>query len=237
MKDNKEVELKLLKDYLDAALEAEEGMGGKISLYEKQLSICKQQGLNFNVKWYESMVYYLKASAQLHNEGLVEKTLRNTAKQSSGFDGIAPALFARGSENSRIREAISFLDQAIRVYDDDVDYWFLRASLYKALKNKQAAKRDVEYVLANYADDQKVYLKARKLKDEVENIKESDCFIATAVYEPTESAKVDILRDYRDRVLLKSEFGRILVSSYYLISPSIAQVISKSKFLKNLTRN
>jgi tetratricopeptide (TPR) repeat protein len=236
MNEREEVEIKLLNDYLDGALKAKEDVGHKIALYEKQLLACKQQGLNFNVAWCESMVYYLKANAQLRNEGFLEKSLRDTARQSSGFDGIAPALLAKGSENGRIREAISLLNQAISIYDDDVDYWFLRASLYKILKNKQAARRDVEHILATYSEDQKVYLEARKLKDEIESIKDDRCFIATAVYGSTESAEVNVLRDYRDRVLLKSTMGRVLISSYYFVSPYIAQVVSKSTLLKALTR-
>ena len=237
MNARQEIELKLLNDYLDLVLKSEENTGQKLAIYEKQLQLCKQQGVKFNVDWYESMVYYLKALVLLRHEGFVEKTLRSTARQSSGFDGIGPALLARESEKSRVREAISFLDRAINIYQDDVDYWFFRAELHQGLKNKQAAQRDVNYILSTYDNDQSIYLKARKLKDEIDSIKSGDCFIATAVYEPVETIKVDILREYRDRVLLKSTLGRRFVSTYYLISPFIAQVISKSKLLKALTRN
>jgi tetratricopeptide (TPR) repeat protein len=233
-----EVELKLLQDYLDAAIQEEDPqvLAQKIAMYEKQLLTCKNRSVDFNVAWSESMVYYLKAHHKLLSQGFMEKTLRSTAQQSSGFDGLAPALLAQGREKSRGREAISLLDQAIRLYDDP-DYRFMRANLHYFLKEWQSALKDVGHLLTTYSNDQKVYLAARKLQDEIETAKEKEkCFIATAVYRPTESAKIDILRRYRDQILLKSTVGKAFVSFYYTTSPSIAQVIAKSQILKSMIR-
>lgn len=234
--DREEVELKLLKDYLEAADQSNDPqeLAQRITVYEKQILSCKQQRFDFNWPWIDSMVYYLKARQKLLGEGFMEKTLRSTARQSSGFDGIAPALLAKEGEKGRAREAISLLTQAIQLYDDP-DYRFLRANLYNYLKEKPSALRDVEHLLATAGDDQNQYFEARKLKDEIETSK-SGCFIATAVYTPSEVAKIDILRDYRDRVLLKSALGKIFVYLYYAISPSIARIISKSQMLKSTVR-
>ncbi len=168
-----EIELKLLQDYLDAAIESNDpqDLAQRIAVYEKQLLSCKQQGFDFNWPWLDSMVYYLKARHKLLKPGFYEKTMRGVAQQSSGFDGILPALAARGGESGRLREAISLLTQAIQLYDDP-DYRFIRANLYNALKDKQSALKDVEHLLATTGDDQNLYLQARKLKDEIETTKE-----------------------------------------------------------------
>lgn len=234
-----EVELKLLEDYLDAALQEKDpqALAQKTAIYEKQFLICKNQSFNFNAAWFGSMIYYLKANEKIVSQGFLEKTLRSTAKQSSGFDGIGPALLARGQEMGRAREAISFLDQAIELYDDP-DYRFFRANLYHATKGIQSALADVEYLLTTYSNDQEIYLAARKLKDEIETSKEKEkCFIATAVYSPTEQEKIDILRNYRDQVLLKSTTGKAFVSFYYATSPKIARIITKSQILKSMIRS
>ena len=62
------------------------------------------------------------------------------------------------------------------------------------------------------------------------------CFIATASFGTQFENKINILRYWRDRFLLKYYFGEQFVKVYYSISPPIANFISKSKQLKFLTR-
>jgi tetratricopeptide (TPR) repeat protein len=178
-----EIELKLLQDYLDAAVKSNDPqeLAQRIAVYEKQLLSCKQQGFDFNWPWLDSMVYYLKAQHKLLNQGFMEKTLRSTVQQSSGFEGIAPALLARGRENNRAREAINLLTQAIQLYEDP-DYRFLRANLYHALGDKQSALKDVKYLLATAGDDQNLYLEARKLKDEIETTNANGGCLASLIF-------------------------------------------------------
>lgn len=49
--------------------------------------------------------------------------------------------------------------------------------------------------------------------------RDARCFVASAVY--GESAwQTDVLRDWRDRVLMRLWFGRVLISLYYRLSPT-----------------
>lgn len=66
--------------------------------------------------------------------------------------------------------------------------------------------------------------------------KSGRCFIATAAFSSPFSDEVTALRNYRDEVLIKTIIGRIFVSFYYLVSPSIASKISKSVKLKTIAR-
>lgn len=63
------------------------------------------------------------------------------------------------------------------------------------------------------------------------------CFIATAAFNSPFSEEVTILRYYRDEKLLKSNVGRAFISFYYFVSPSIANIISKSKIMRSITRS
>jgi hypothetical protein len=65
----------------------------------------------------------------------------------------------------------------------------------------------------------------------------SGCFIATVCYGNYEAKEVIVLRHFRDTILLKSYIGKLLVVTYYFLSPPLAKFISKYDLLKNLTRN
>lgn len=49
-----------------------------------------------------------------------------------------------------------------------------------------------------------------------------DCFIATAAYGSAHEPSVQVLRSFRDRVLVRSRLGCAFVSAYYAVSPDLA---------------
>ncbi len=62
--------------------------------------------------------------------------------------------------------------------------------------------------------------------------KTEGCFIATACYGDYDAAEVLVLRRYRDDVLQQTKTGRLLISLYYHISPSLARLIQRKASLK-----
>jgi hypothetical protein len=63
-----------------------------------------------------------------------------------------------------------------------------------------------------------------------------DCFIATAAYGTDTAEEINILRQFRDVVLLPSGLGAQFVSLYYEVSPPIAEVISQHDSLGTAVR-
>ncbi|MFZ4401485.1 MAG: CFI-box-CTERM domain-containing protein [Bacteroidales bacterium] len=63
------------------------------------------------------------------------------------------------------------------------------------------------------------------------------CFIATACYGDYDAPEVKILRKFRDGKLLNSKCGKIFIKTYYIVSPPLAFLISKSNFLKKNIRH
>lgn len=62
------------------------------------------------------------------------------------------------------------------------------------------------------------------------------CFIATAVYGSYDAPEVLVLRRYRDQKLRTTVHGRILVASYYKISPPIARSLRSFPRLLGTTK-
>jgi serine protease len=62
------------------------------------------------------------------------------------------------------------------------------------------------------------------------------CFIATAAFGSPLERHVQILRDFRDRILLNSSVGKAFVDFYYRTSPAIADKIAQSNGLRFITR-
>jgi len=62
------------------------------------------------------------------------------------------------------------------------------------------------------------------------------CFIATAAYGTPTAEQIDVLREFRDSVLLESIAGSQFVALYYQLSPPVADFISGSSFLRTLIR-
>jgi len=66
--------------------------------------------------------------------------------------------------------------------------------------------------------------------------KKGGCFIATAAYGSPLHHHLDILRDFRDKYLMPSKFGRTIVNIYYKYSPLVANLIAKYKVLRIIIR-
>lgn len=62
------------------------------------------------------------------------------------------------------------------------------------------------------------------------------CFIATAAYGSYMEKPVNVLREFRDRILMTGSLGRAFVRFYYENSPPVANRISRSETLRLLTR-
>jgi PKD repeat protein len=62
------------------------------------------------------------------------------------------------------------------------------------------------------------------------------CFIATAAYGTSTAEQINVLREFRDIVLLESTTGSRFVALYYQLSPPVADSIAGNEHLRTLVR-
>jgi hypothetical protein len=62
------------------------------------------------------------------------------------------------------------------------------------------------------------------------------CFIATAAYGTATAKEIDILREFRDEVLLPNSLGAKFISFYYKTGPPVAHFISQHEVLRTVVR-
>lgn len=72
-------------------------------------------------------------------------------------------------------------------------------------------------------------------KEIIDKIKKYCCIFEAAYGSETEK-ELDILRSFRDKVLLAIPMGKTFVRAYYGVSPPVAEEISKNEIAKNAIR-
>ncbi len=63
-----------------------------------------------------------------------------------------------------------------------------------------------------------------------------DCFIATVAYDDIDHPDLDILRHFRDHVMVRSSVGRLFICGYYRVGPWLARFIAEIPMLRAITR-
>jgi len=62
------------------------------------------------------------------------------------------------------------------------------------------------------------------------------CFVATATYGGVLHPAVGVLREFRDQYLMTSLPGRLLVHTYYRLSPPLAEAVRHSAVLRGVSQ-
>lgn len=110
-----------------------------------------------------------------------------------------------------------------KVFDGDYRVYTNYYNIQLNLSKIKVIKRELLY--SNLLNDTHYFYSHHK-----------SCFIATAAFGNYDAPEVIVLRQFRDKTLLKTWFGKVFVNFYYAVSPFFATIISKSDLLKKLVR-
>lgn len=205
----------------------------KLDIYNKQIQLVQQDFPDADDgKLHEAAFYTFQASRKVFGSVFMRRVAQRSSKSAMV---IASAVIAKQQEKNAAREALTLLDKALTIFDYP-GARFMKAAIFADLKQKEQALAELNYIISNFQDD-KVYISARQMKDEIENPpKKGMCFVATAAYGSPLAPEVIIFRKFRDENLLTSELGSTFVAIYYRISPFFANLIARHELLKTVTR-
>lgn len=63
--------------------------------------------------------------------------------------------------------------------------------------------------------------------------KKGGCYVATCVYGSYDCPQVWTLRRYRDQRLAQTAWGRVFISCYYAVSPTIVRIFGENRFFQS----
>lgn len=64
----------------------------------------------------------------------------------------------------------------------------------------------------------------------------SGCYVATAVYGSYDCPEVWVLRRYRDQSLTGNWLGRVLIKTYYVLSPILVRLVGANRLFRKIVR-
>jgi tetratricopeptide (TPR) repeat protein len=130
-----------------------------------------------------------------------------------------------------VNKAIKHMEKVVEIAPDSANYRCGLGLLYSRAGKKKLAIEQLERSVELEPNNM-------EFKKELDRVKAEGggCFIASAVFESPHSFEVEILRNFRDKTLLVSLYGKLFVKSYYFFSPPIASFISDKKVLKNFLK-
>lgn len=113
---------------------------------------------------------------------------------------------------------------------------FARERSFRVARSSVARVGELFLLLLEIRTRTRCRLMARTIWVKPPAAKKSDCVVATAAFGTPLAAQVDVLRRWRDDVLLRNAIGRSVVGVYDRLSPPTASVIARSGGLRALTR-
>lgn len=172
-------------------------------------------------------------------------------KQTASGDGVA--ILDCVNRLIAITKIFIELESAIKNYCNDSQEELLKVQkeYVQFLSTKYENAYSFEFRNAPFCRD--VYKSAvsfietetKRLTSEIQNkelsyvkpeIKKSGCYIATAVYGSYDCPEVWTLRRYRDYSLAETWYGRVLINSYYAISPTLVKWFGNTTWFKKIWR-
>jgi len=185
----------------------------------------------------EDSTVYCKESL-IATVGEANVTTLSDGSRPSRSDMVAKYNLENRTHSEALKESLRNLNlvQSSLIANEANRKWYCYAC------NEKGVKKEYEYPALLQDNNEQ----DRREKEECSALKQNNtagtssskdgCFIATAACGSIDTPDVLILRDFRDRHLLRSPLGQKLIRQYYRLSPPVAQFIGRSHTMKVIVR-
>lgn len=159
--------------------------------------------------------------------------IEHCPKEPAPYNNIG-VIYAKSGD---VATAINYFKKAVEIEPnpDEPDVFANLGFAYFQMGNKTEAMEFMN--IAAQRGHQKAVQFLQSQQDQNSDEKKGGCFIATAVYGSPHADEVIILREFRDKYLLSSQFGRQIVSLYYSLCPLILNLMERIDFLKGIIKH
>lgn len=136
-----------------------------------------------------------------------------------------------GANPANVQLALEYINRSLEIEPENPIYLNLKGLLiWNGLGDKAGAKPLIEKAAKLDPRNITIQHNLKSLQDP------NGCFIATAAYGTPVAYEVNELRWFRDTYLQERKFGRLFITTYYKLSPPIANLIAERPLLKKAVR-
>ena len=131
---------------------------------------------------------------------------------------------------------IESIENIIKV-DNQIVYWKMLYEQYRYLVGNKGLKVQArnEYRTKALEIGNKIHEMDSSFEvEEIAEVQNSGCYVATAVYGSYDCPQVWTLRRYRDYILAETWYGRAFVKIYYAISPTLVKWFGCTEWFKKM---
>jgi tetratricopeptide (TPR) repeat protein len=135
-----------------------------------------------------------------------------------------------GARPADVDLGLQYIDRSLELFPDNPIYLNTKALLLSDGKGDKAAAKSLLERAAELAP------RDINIQNNLKAVSDGGCFIATAAFGTPFSSELNVLREWRDEVLVQKAAGRAFVRAYYACSPVIAKAIEGNRLAKAATR-
>ena len=211
-----------IKEYIDQAIKEGKSVTISYMKYGGELSTRKISDIKYSD---EFGLDYISAYCHLRNENRTFKISRiqkvdgiTTSKPVGSIaktGGITPRTIYRTSSS-------------LHMLDDRLSNINTTINTTKPVNNTTLSTSNRNNISS--------YTKAEKKSVYSSQKKKEGCYIATMTYGSYDHPKVLVLRQYRDKVLLKTALGQLFVKTYYTVSPYMVVFLRQHRRTNRIIR-
>jgi TPR repeat protein len=199
---------------------------------------ARQRLLDTASFWFGYACDNYQKSAPQGKVGIIFATLGNLGFQESNYNYAVMLRKGNGGLSADIYSSVEWLEDPVKVKlpiaMQNYGIHYFNGDGVEC--NRELGKEWVQKAVDAGFPHAKEVLEKMNTLPEGQKLKDSGCYVATAVYGSYDCPQVRVLRRYRDYTLAESVFGRAFIRVYYCLSPTVVKWFGKKLWFNRFWR-